>query len=117
MHRNMFGLSMTLDRPSVEHSLSVIDAASRGVPALVREAEHGEALMVTRRGVPVAYVLGVSHWERLNELESDLRDVALLLARAATDTGARTSLDDAISSFGYTRDELEAELEADLTRG
>jgi hypothetical protein len=34
---------------------------------------------------------------------ADLRDAALVLVRAATDTGARTSLDDVIAAFGFER--------------
>jgi len=47
----------------------------------------------------------------LPELE---QDIALILARAATDTGARISLDEVITAFGYDRLTLEAELDADL---
>ena len=39
----------------------------------------------------------------------DLLDLALILARDATDTGGRTSLDDVIASLGFTRDQLAAE--------
>ena len=41
-------------------------------------------------------------------LERDLVDVALVLARAATDTGGRPSLDAAIESLGFTREQLTA---------
>lgn len=34
-------------------------------------------------------------------------DFALVVARAATDAGARTSLGEVIGSFGYTREQLE----------
>jgi len=44
-----------------------------------------------------------------------LRDAALVVVRAATDTGQRYSLDDTITAFGFDRAELEAELETDLT--
>jgi prevent-host-death family protein len=96
--------------------LTVTEAAQLGVPALVRDAEHGEDVLVTRHGAPVAYVLGVERVTALRRLESALRDVALLLTRAATDTGARTSLDDALAAFGYTRAELEAENDAERSR-
>lgn len=50
-------------------------------------------------------------------LEADLRDLALVMTRTATDTGARTDLDKVISSFGFDRAELEAELRNDLAGG
>lgn len=50
-------------------------------------------------------------------LEVDLRETALILSRAATDTGDRTDLDEAITAFGFDRAELEAELDADLAAG
>ncbi|WP_186301155.1 hypothetical protein [Rhodococcus sp. WB9] len=42
----------------------------------------------------------------LQALERDLRDLALVLARAATDTGVRTDLDAAIERYGFTRADL-----------
>jgi hypothetical protein len=41
-------------------------------------------------------------------MERDLVDAALILSRAATDNGNRTSLDDVIAGLGYTREQLEA---------
>lgn len=57
---------------------------------------------------------GLDHVQRL---ASDLRDNVLILARIATDSGARTTLDDAIATFGLDRAQLEAELDADLATG
>ncbi|BAC19793.1 hypothetical protein HMPREF0290_0580 [Corynebacterium efficiens YS-314] len=42
-----------------------------------------------------------------------LRDAALVMARFATDSGARTDLDKAMEAFGLDRAELEAELAAE----
>ncbi len=95
-------------------TLSVTEAATRGVPGLVRDAEHGDDVIVARRGKPVAYVVGMDRMDQLRELESELRDVALVLARTATDSGRRISLDEAIEAFGYSRAELEAELEQEI---
>jgi hypothetical protein len=39
----------------------------------------------------------------------DAADAAMLWARAATDTGRRTDLDEVIAALGYDRAELEAE--------
>jgi hypothetical protein len=55
--------------------------------------------------------------EELRELERDLWDIALILTRAATDTGARVGLDEVITAFGYDRTTLEAELDAYLAEG
>lgn len=41
-------------------------------------------------------------------------DVLLVLARVATDTGMRFGLDEVISGFGFSREELLAELDAEL---
>lgn len=70
--------------------------------------------MVERHGKAVAAVVSMRHLEEIRELESDLRDAVLLLARAATDTGRRTDVDSAIRSLGLDRGELESELAADL---
>jgi hypothetical protein len=50
-------------------------------------------------------------------LERELRDTHLILTRVATDTGARTTFDEAIAAFGFSRADLETELEADLAAG
>ena len=94
--------------------LSVTEAAKLGVAGLVRSAEEGDDMLVARRGSPVACVVSMRRLEELNELEADLRDIALVLTRAATDTGARVSLNEAIAAFGFDRAELAAELAADL---
>lgn len=96
------------------HAVSVTEAASRGVPRLVRDAEMGEAFVVERRGRAVAALVSMRHLDEIRRLESDLQDSVLLLARLATDTGARTPLDTVISHFGLDRAELEAELDAEL---
>lgn len=95
------------------HTLSVTEAAALGVAGLVRDAEQGSDVVVSRRGKPVACVVSMQRVEQLRELETELRDIALVLARAATDTGRRVSLDDAIEAFGFNRAELEAELGAE----
>ncbi|WP_067654900.1 prevent-host-death family protein [Nocardia harenae] len=90
--------------------LSVSDAVRRGVAGLVADAEGGADLVVTRHHRPVAAVVGMDRLAELDRAESDLRDLALVLARAATDSGHRTSLDDVLGAFGHTRQSL-AELE------
>jgi hypothetical protein len=47
-------------------------------------------------------------------LEADIRSAAVVLARAASDDGARTDLDDVIDALGFNRAQLEAELDAEV---
>lgn len=86
--------------------LSVIEATRLGVAGLVADAERGDDVVVTRRHVPVAAVVSMRRLAELEELQADLWDLALVLSRSATDNGRRTSLDDVLEAFGYTRDSL-----------
>ena len=56
-------------------------------------------------------------FEKLGELEQDLRSAALVLARLAKDDGKRSTFDEVIASFGFDRKVLEAELESELSAG
>jgi prevent-host-death family protein len=104
-----------LDNPT--RVLSVTEASTRGVARLLKDSEHGTDTVVERHGRPVAAVVSIRHFEDLRELERDLRSAALVLTRAATDTGRRTDLDAAISSLGFSREELLAELREDQAAG
>ena len=97
--------------------MTVTEATSRGVAGLLKDAEHGEAALVTRHGRPVAAVVSISRLEELSTLESELRDAALILTRIATDKGTRVSLDEAIAAFDYSRGALEEKLDTDLAAG
>jgi prevent-host-death family protein len=99
-----FGVAILRDA----HELTETEATQRGVAGLVAAAEHGSDLVVTRRHRPVAAVVGMSRLAELEEAAADLRDLALVLARAATDTGRRTSLDEVLEAFGHTRESLNA---------
>lgn len=107
-------MSPVADSP---HTVSVTEAAAKGVPSLVRTAEHGEDIVVERHGKAIAAVVSMAHLEQIRRLEGDLRDTVLLMARLATDTGARTELGEAISALGLDRESLEKELDADLAAG
>ena len=98
-------------------ALSVTEAASRGVPRLVKDAEFGTDVVVERHGRAVAAAVSIRHLEELRRLEADLRDAALILARVATDAGNRTDLDDVLLRFDISRDELEHELDVEATAG
>ncbi len=95
-------------------TLSVTEAAERGVSAIVRAAGEGHDIVVERHGQAIAAVVGMQRLRELTDLEADLRSAALVLTRLATDDGRRTDLDEVIASFGFNRAELEAELDADL---
>jgi prevent-host-death family protein len=102
---------------SHSHVVSVTEAAKAGLPKLLREVELGEDVVVERHGKAVAAVVSMRHLDEIRRLEADLRETALLLSRAATDTGRRTGLDEVLTSFGFDRADLEAELDADLAAG
>jgi prevent-host-death family protein len=97
--------------------MSVTEAAIAGVSGLIRDAENGGDVIVSRRGHPVAAVVSMRRLDQLRVLEADLRDLALVMTRAATDTGGRVGLDEVIESFGFDRAGLEAELRSDLAAG
>lgn len=97
-------------------ALSVSEAAARGVAALVRDAGAGD-VVVSRHGKPVAAVVSMDRLAELHALERDLRDLLLVVTRAATDTGGRVGLDDAFAALGFDRAELAAELDEDLAAG
>lgn len=88
--------------------LTVTQASARGVAGLVADAEHGEVLVVTRHHRRVAAVVDVRRLAEIEEAAEDLRDLALVLARSATDSGRRTSFDDVLAAFGHTRESLDA---------
>lgn len=96
------------------HVLSVTEAAAKGVPALLRQAERGEGVVVARHGVPVACLVSIDRLRELDDLEADLRDTALVLARMLGDTGAPIDLDDAIAALGFDRSDLERELASEI---
>ncbi|NGY58595.1 type II toxin-antitoxin system prevent-host-death family antitoxin [Lentzea sp. NEAU-D13] len=90
------------------HELTVTEATKRGVAGLVADAERCGRVVVTRHSRPVAAVVPVSRLAEIDEAEADLRDLALVLARSAEDSGRRTSFDDVLAAFGHTRESLAA---------
>jgi len=62
----------------------------------------------------VAEVVSADEMDELRRDRDTLRDAALVMARFATDSGVRTDLDQAMKAFGFTREELEAELAAEI---
>ena len=102
LYRNLYSYRMV----HTESEFSVTEASSRGVAGLVASAERGETVIVTRRNRRVAAVVGMDQLNEIGELRDDLRDLVLVLAREATDTGRRTSMDEVLSAFGHTRESL-----------
>jgi prevent-host-death family protein len=83
--------------------LSVTEAGRRGVARLVGDAAHGRGVVVERHGRPVAAVVDVARLDELTRLRDDLRDLALVIGRAAADDGRRTPLDEVVDAFGRAR--------------
>jgi prevent-host-death family protein len=86
--------------------ISVSEATKRGISGLIRSVESGREPVIVRNNQPVAVVVGIRKLERLQQLEDDLADLALVTARMLTDTGGRSDLDDILQQLGYTRDQL-----------
>ncbi len=94
-------------------TLSVTDASARGVAGLVKVAEEGRSVVVSRHGRPVAAVVAMARFESIEEMEADLRSACLVLARAATDNGERIEIHDAFAELGFDADLMRAEIEAE----
>jgi phage gp37-like protein len=96
------------EMPRVETSNfdSVTEAAKLGVSALVREPEEGHERVLLRNNKPVTVVVSFERFDRPQEMWEDTQDLALSAARAITAGPDRTSLDDVLAEFGYSRDEL-----------
>ena len=61
-------MSTTRNAKLREYSIS---QARRCLPSLIRDAEAGEAVRITRRGQPVAVILGQRAFERLVPVRRD----------------------------------------------
>ena len=97
--------------------LTVTEASSRGVSRLLSDARAGAALIVESHHKPVAAIIGIDRLNQIEELERDLQGAALVLARFATDNGNRTTLDEVIERFGFSRADLEADLDREIAAG
>jgi antitoxin (DNA-binding transcriptional repressor) of toxin-antitoxin stability system len=86
--------------------ISITDANRKGISSLARDAEAGREQVLLRNNRPVAAIVSMRRLEELQQLEEDLLDVTLVAARMLTTAPARHSLDEILSQFGYSRDEL-----------
>jgi antitoxin (DNA-binding transcriptional repressor) of toxin-antitoxin stability system len=88
--------------------ISVTEASRQGVSKLIGAASEGRQLVVFRQNQPVAAIVDIKTMERLQkleELEEDLRLMAIALARTLTDSGERYDLEDVAAEFGVDLDE------------
>ena len=58
--------------------------------------------MITRRGEPVAAVVSAARLDALDAVRVELRDLALVIGRAAADDGRRVTLDDVRAAYAST---------------
>jgi len=86
--------------------LSITDATKLGISGLVHRAERGHEPVLLRNNKPVAAVMGMARFEQLQHLEEDLLDISLATARMLTTGPTRQTLDEVLSQFGYTREQL-----------
>lgn len=95
-------------------TLAITEASRTGISGLVSSAEAGQGVALSRHGHVVAEIVSAQEMAKLRKDRETLRDVALVMARFAADSGARTDLDQALQDFGLNRAELEAELESEI---
>lgn len=92
-----------------DHLLPISEANAKGISRLAADAESGQEWVLLRNSKPVAAVVGMGKMKRLQELEDleeDLRLLAIALARTLTDNGRRTSFDKVLAHLGITEDDL-----------
>jgi antitoxin (DNA-binding transcriptional repressor) of toxin-antitoxin stability system len=89
--------------------VSIGKISEGGLSRMVREAEDGRHKVILRSNKPVAAIVDIQTMNRLQNLEAreeELRDFAVALARTATDSGERTSLDKLAANLGVDLDSL-----------
>lgn len=89
--------------------ISITDASRAEVSALVRAAEEGHEQIVVRNNKPVAAIVSIERLEQFQRLDAhDLVDVSLVAARMLTSGPRRHSLDEVLTLFGFSREQLDA---------
>lgn len=94
---------------NIDDLISITDASRQGVSKLVSEASAGRELVLIKNNKPVAVIVGIEKLERLQQIEEDIKLLAMAVVRSATDTGQRVTLNDAAARFGIDLNELAAE--------
>lgn len=90
--------------------ISVTEASNKGVSKLVSDASASHEFVLVRNNQPAAAIVGIEKLERLQrieELEDDLKLLAVAVTRMSTDTGQRVSLEEAATRFGIDLDEID----------
>ena len=85
-----------------------VTEVSQNPSAALRRAAAGESLVVLKHNRPIASIISPESAARLNridELEDDMRLLALAFLRHVTDSGARHDLDDVIADLGIDLDD------------
>lgn len=86
--------------------VSVTDL-SQNLSRRISDAHEGRMTVILKNNQAVAALVGPEQIERLQDLddrEENLRLLSLTLARMATDSGERISLDDLASELGIDED-------------
>lgn len=86
--------------------ISVSDASSKGLSAVVDDASVHGYTIISRRNIPAVAVVSMERYTALQEAEENARDLSVLVSRMLDDDGTRVSLDDVLDKFGYTREDL-----------
>lgn len=97
--------AMTVLDTARAHGVSVTDASRRGLPAIVAEAEQ-HPVLITRRDQEAVVVIGADRLAELDEAMADMMDLALVVARAVTDTGKRYTLTDVMAEVGMSEEQI-----------
>jgi prevent-host-death family protein len=95
-------------RIDTDDTMSVGDANNEGVSKLVSRANEGRPVVLTKHGKPAAAVIDPEAMERLqrvDELEDDMRLLAVAWVRALTDSGERFTTSQVAAKFGIDLDD------------
>jgi PHD/YefM family antitoxin component YafN of YafNO toxin-antitoxin module len=88
--------------------ISVTDAGKGGISKLITAASEGRQFVVIRNNQPAAAIVDIKTMERLQkleELEDDLRLLAIAWVRTLTDSGEHYDLEDVAEEFGVDLNE------------
>lgn len=77
--------------------------AARDFSRIATEASEGRRFVVLKNNEPAVAIVSVADMERLDrvdEIEDEMRMIAVALARIATDDGARFSVEEVAAELG-----------------
>lgn len=99
-------MSSILNRSEKEELVSISAAKNMWHELLRRVEDQGHIALLMRHSKPAAVLVSVEEYESLVGQAEDLDDLALATSRMLTSGDKRYSLDDVLTQFGYTREEL-----------